>query len=92
VAILVGSRDHRTQFWKGAIQGPFHQSLLQLAQWFLRRRLKYEMLMDGRRTTDDGRKVMTIAKNGTVYHNIKKIGQSIIILKNGTVYHNIKKM
>ena len=50
------------------------------------------MLMDGRRTTDDGRKVMTIAKNGTVYHNIKKIGQSIIILKNGTVYHNIKKM
>jgi hypothetical protein len=23
-AILVGSRDHRTQFWKGAIQGPFH--------------------------------------------------------------------
>jgi hypothetical protein len=26
-AILVGSRDHRTQFWKGAIQGPFHQSL-----------------------------------------------------------------
>jgi hypothetical protein len=26
-AILVGSRDHRTQFWKEAIQGPFHQSL-----------------------------------------------------------------
>jgi hypothetical protein len=26
VAILVGSRDHRTQFWKGAIQGSFHQS------------------------------------------------------------------
>jgi hypothetical protein len=24
---LVGSRDHLTQFWKGAIQGPFHQSL-----------------------------------------------------------------
>jgi hypothetical protein len=20
--------DHRTQFWKGAIQGPFHQSLV----------------------------------------------------------------
>ena len=30
VAILVGSRDHRTQFWKGAIQGPFHQSLIQI--------------------------------------------------------------
>jgi hypothetical protein len=28
VAILVGSRDNRTQFWKGAIQGPFHQSLV----------------------------------------------------------------
>jgi hypothetical protein len=27
-AILVGSQDHRTQFWKGAIQGPFHQSLV----------------------------------------------------------------
>jgi hypothetical protein len=30
VAILVGSRDHRTQFWKGAIKGPFHQSLVQI--------------------------------------------------------------
>ena len=28
MAILVGSRDHRTQFWKGAIQGPFHHSLV----------------------------------------------------------------
>jgi hypothetical protein len=28
VAILVGSQDHRTQFWKGAIQGLFHQSLV----------------------------------------------------------------
>jgi hypothetical protein len=27
-AIFVGSRDHRTQFWKGATQGPFHQSLV----------------------------------------------------------------
>jgi hypothetical protein len=27
-AIMVGSRDHWTQFWKGAIQGPFHQSLV----------------------------------------------------------------
>ena len=30
VAILVGSQDHRTRFWKGAIQGPFHQSLVAL--------------------------------------------------------------
>ena len=27
-AILVGNRDHRTQVWKGAIQGLFHQSLV----------------------------------------------------------------
>ena len=27
-AILVGSRDQRTQIWKGTIQGPFHQSLV----------------------------------------------------------------
>ena len=41
-------KDHSAKVW------------LQLAQWFLRRRLKCEMLTDGRRTTDDGRKVMTI--------------------------------
>jgi hypothetical protein len=29
-AILVGSQDHQTQFWKGAIQGPFRQSLVQI--------------------------------------------------------------
>jgi hypothetical protein len=28
VAIFVGSQDHRTQFWKGPIQGPFHQRLV----------------------------------------------------------------
>jgi hypothetical protein len=27
-AILVGSRDHRTHFWKGAIQGSFPKSLV----------------------------------------------------------------
>jgi hypothetical protein len=27
-AILVGSWDHRTQFWKGAIQGSLHKSLV----------------------------------------------------------------
>ena len=35
------SKDHSTKVW------------LQLVQWFLRRRLKCEMLTDGRRTTDD---------------------------------------
>ena len=33
-AILVGSRDHRTQFWKGAIQGQFHQSLVAISPMF----------------------------------------------------------
>jgi hypothetical protein len=28
VAIMVGSWDHRTQFWKGAIQRLFYQSLV----------------------------------------------------------------
>jgi hypothetical protein len=27
-AILIGSWDHRTQFWKGVIQGSFLQSLV----------------------------------------------------------------
>jgi hypothetical protein len=27
-AILVADLDHRTQFWKGVIKGPFHQSLV----------------------------------------------------------------
>jgi hypothetical protein len=30
-AILVGSREHQTQFWKGAIRGPFHQSLVSIS-------------------------------------------------------------
>jgi hypothetical protein len=30
-AILVGSRDQRTQFWKGAIQESFQQSLVEIA-------------------------------------------------------------
>jgi hypothetical protein len=29
--ILFGSRDHRTHFWKGAIQGPFHQTLVAIS-------------------------------------------------------------
>jgi hypothetical protein len=31
-AILVGSQDHRTQFWKGAIQGSFHKSFVAIGQ------------------------------------------------------------
>ena len=57
-AILVGSQDHRTQFWKGAIQGPFHQSLVAIGPVFSEEKIKM-WNVDGR--TDDGRKVMTIA-------------------------------
>jgi hypothetical protein len=49
-AILVGSWDHRTQFWKDHSTKVW----LQLAQLFLRRRLKCEMLTDGRRMKSDG--------------------------------------
>ena len=31
-AILVGSRDYRTQFCKGAIKGPFHQRLVAIGR------------------------------------------------------------
>jgi hypothetical protein len=30
VTILVGSQDQRTQFWKGAIQESFQQSLVEI--------------------------------------------------------------
>jgi hypothetical protein len=36
-AILVGSRDHRTHFWKGPSKDYSTKVWLQLAQWFLRR-------------------------------------------------------
>ena len=63
-AILVGSRDHQTQFWKGAIQRPFHQSLVQIGPVALEELIKMWKVngrTDGRRTTDDGRSVVTIA-------------------------------
>jgi hypothetical protein len=53
-AILVGSRDHRTQFWKGAIQGPFHQSLVAIGPVVSEVKIKM-WNVDGQ-TTDDGRK------------------------------------
>jgi hypothetical protein len=39
-AILVGSRDHRTLFWKGAIQGPFHQSLVAIGPVVFEEKIK----------------------------------------------------
>ena len=56
-AMLVESRDHRTQFGSGLSKNHSTKVWLQLAKWFLRSRLKCEMLTD-----DDGRKVMTIAQ------------------------------
>jgi hypothetical protein len=32
VGILVGSQDQRTQFWEGAMQESFQQSLVDMAQ------------------------------------------------------------
>ena len=42
VAILVGSRDHRTPFWKGPSKYHSTKAWLQLAQWFLKRRFLCE--------------------------------------------------
>jgi hypothetical protein len=50
-AILVGSRDHRTQFWKGAIQGPFHQSLIAIGPVVSEEKIKM-WNVDGQ-TTDE---------------------------------------
>ena len=51
VAILVGSRDHRTQFWKGAIQGPFHQSLVAICPVVSEEKIKM-WNVDGRMTDE----------------------------------------
>ena len=50
MAILVRSRDHRTQIWKGAIQGPFHQSLVQIGPVASEELIKIRKV--NRRTTD----------------------------------------
>jgi hypothetical protein len=43
-----------TKFWKGPLKNHSTIVWLQLAQWCLRRRLKCEMLTDGRWTKSDG--------------------------------------
>ena len=60
MAILVGSRDHRTRFWKAAIQGPFHQSLVQIGPVVLEELIKMQKAND-RRTMDNGHPVVAIA-------------------------------
>jgi hypothetical protein len=53
-AILVENWDHGHIFGRGPHKDHSAKVCLQLAQWFLRRRLKCEMLTDGRRTKRDG--------------------------------------
>ena len=55
VAILVGSRDHRTQFWKGATQGPFHQSLVAIGPVVSEEKIKMWKANNRRRTKPDGK-------------------------------------
>ena len=50
-AILVGSQDHRTQFWKRVIQWPFHQSLVAIGTVVSEEKIKM-WNVDGR-TTDE---------------------------------------
>jgi hypothetical protein len=50
---IPGSRDHRTQFWKGAIQGPFHQCLVAIGPVVSEEMIKIRNV--------DGRKAMAIA-------------------------------
>ena len=77
-AILVGSRDHRTQFWKGAIQGPFHQSFVAIGPVVSEEKIKM-WNVDGR-ATDDWRKVMTSLKARWAKNMIHCILQKRIIL------------
>jgi hypothetical protein len=39
-AILVGSRDHRTQFSRWATHGPFHQSLVAICPLISEKKIK----------------------------------------------------
>ena len=54
---MVGSRDQRTQFWKRAIQIPFHQSLAEIGPVVSEEKIKvYDVRRtDGRRMPSDGK-------------------------------------
>ena len=58
VAILIGNRDHRTQFWKGSIEGPFHQSLVAIGPVVSEEKIKMWNFMTYDGQTDDERQVM----------------------------------
>jgi hypothetical protein len=76
-AILVGSRDHRTQFWKGAIQGPFHQSLVAIGPVVSEEKIKM-WNVDGR-TMDE---VMTI--------KIQEIALNVQSVKSGMLRKSLQ--
>jgi hypothetical protein len=44
-AILVGSRDHRTQFWKGTTQESFQQSLVEIGSVVSARHSRWPLLL-----------------------------------------------
>ena len=51
--IVVGNRDHWTQFWKGDIQGPFQQSLVSIGSVVSEEKNKMWKANDRWRTTDE---------------------------------------
>jgi hypothetical protein len=59
------SKDHSTKVW------------LQLAQWFMRRRLKCEMLTDGRRTKSDDNSSHGLKARWAKKGNNSKMGNQI---------------
>jgi hypothetical protein len=72
-AILVRSRDQRTQFWKRAIQIPFNQSLVAIGPVVSEEKIKvYDVRRTDGRTDDDGRR--TPSKDGRQAKNRKKGG------------------
>ena len=73
--ILVGSRDHRTQFWKGAIQGPFHQSVVQIGPVASEELIKM-WKVNGR---VDGRSVVTTYMRPRAVHCNELNGQPLHI-------------
>jgi hypothetical protein len=46
VAILVGSQDQRTQFWKGAIQESFQQSLVDISRYIPIMQIRHILIKD----------------------------------------------
>ena len=89
-AILDGSRDHQTQFWKGAIQGPFHQRLFQIGPVASEELIK--MWKVNGRTTDDGRSVVTTWSFGSGELKKKTMlnkQMSVMLTLNGTTQNGV---